>query len=401
MKRHEAKSTPAADDEENNTQAEEEHRGQENEDNKEIDQSSDKEGHGNTEAPSRATCDKDLEGVKLKTMISHAATMMDEPEEEQEPCDEIPDTTFSVGASVVLSNRPNEDTVEGKTQEQEEAEFHVNSSVADLGGKYNTCGNLAGKKVASPNSSGLDSSVPVPLGDNRLLPAAEGPDRGTEEGGAPGRTAGKGEEEEKDKDGASKVEMRSFPNTQGAMSDEDQEVEVVEDDQEVQVVDMSLEDRPPSPEEAGANARSPSPSPDSPTRGSLGFCRDELYETSEEAEMLLDEAEDGEEGQRSPPYVVPGSRSPSPRALAAVYTQVRGASDLSPATLESLERGRMTMEEVTRRAARTRLILDKERRDKESREERSRSRSRPRRQEQQRRGEEALPIGDYLEPPER
>ena len=143
MKRHEAKSTPAAADEENNTQAEEEHRGQENEANKEKDQSGDKEGHGNTEAPSRATCGKDLEGVKLKTMISHAATMMDEPEEEQEPCDDIPDTTFSVGASAVLSNRPNKDTVEGKTQEQEEAEFHVNSSVADLGGKYDTCGNLA------------------------------------------------------------------------------------------------------------------------------------------------------------------------------------------------------------------------------------------------------------------
>ena len=104
--------------------------------------------------------------------------------------------------------------------------------------------------------------------------------------------------------------------------------------------------------------------------------------------MLLDEAEDREEGQRNPPFVVPGLRSPSPTALAAVYTQVRGASDLSPATLESLERGRMTMEEVTRRAARTRLILDKERRDKESREERSRSRSRPRRPEQQETGEE-------------
>ena len=42
--------------------------------------------------------------------------------------------------------------------------------------------------------------------------------------------------------------MRSFPNAQGAMSEEDQEVEIVEEDQEVQVVDMSLEDRPLSPE---------------------------------------------------------------------------------------------------------------------------------------------------------
>ena len=69
MKRHEAKSTPAAAEEENNTQAEEEHRGQENEANKEIDQSSDKESHGNIETPSRATYDKDLEGVKFKTMM--------------------------------------------------------------------------------------------------------------------------------------------------------------------------------------------------------------------------------------------------------------------------------------------------------------------------------------------
>ena len=59
--------------------------------------------------------------------------------------------------------------------------------------------------------------------------------------------------------------MRSFPNTQGDMSDGEPEVEVVEDEpEEVEVVDMSLEDSPASPEEAGANARSPSPTPDSP-----------------------------------------------------------------------------------------------------------------------------------------
>ena len=71
----------------------------------------------------------------------------------------------------------------------------------------------------------------------------------------------------------------------------------------------------------------------------MGFCRDELYETNEEAEMMLDEAEDGEEGKGSPHYVAPGDRSPSPTTLAAEYTQVQGVSDLSPATLESLERG--------------------------------------------------------------
>ena len=175
-----------------------------------------------------------------------------------------------------------------------------------------------------------------------------------------------------------------FPNTQRAVSDDDQEVEVVEDDPEVQVVDMSMEEQPHSLEEAGANARSPSPSPESPTPGPLGFCRDELYETNEEAEIMLDEAEDGEEGQRSPPYVAPRAQSPSPRALAAEYTQVPGASDPYPATLESLERGR----KEGRMAARTRMILDRERRDNKAREERSRSRSRPRSQEQQMRGEE-------------
>ena len=77
--------------------------------------------------------------------------------------------------------------------------------------------------------------------------------------------------------------------------------------------------------------------------------------------MIMDEAEDGEEGQRTTPYVAPGSRSPSPTALAAVYTQVQGASELSQATLESLERGRQTMEEGKRMAARTRMILDRER----------------------------------------
>ena len=133
--------------------------------------------------------------------------------------------------------------------------------------------------------------------------------------------------------------MKSFPNTQGAMSDEEPEVEVVEDDQEVQVVDMSLEDPPASPKESGANARSPSPTPESPTPDSTGFCRDELYETSKEAEILLDDAEEGEEGQRSPPYVAPGPRSPSPSALGVLYTQVWGASDLSPARWRPWRKG--------------------------------------------------------------
>ena len=36
----------------------------------------------------------------------------------------------------------------------------------------------------------------------------------------------------------------------------------------------------------------------------------------------------------------PGTRSPSPAALAASYTQVRGDINLSPATLRNLEMGR-------------------------------------------------------------
>ena len=42
--------------------------------------------------------------------------------------------------------------------------------------------------------------------------------------------------------------MKSFPNTQGAMSDDEPEEEVVDDEPEVEVVDMGLEDSPASPE---------------------------------------------------------------------------------------------------------------------------------------------------------
>ena len=167
-------------------------------------------------------------------------------------------------------------------------------------------------------------------------------------------------------------------------------MEVVEDDQDVQVVDMSMEEQPHSPEEAGANAKLPSPAPESPTPGPMGFCRDEIYETREEAEMMLDEAEEGEEGRGSPPYVAPGARSLSPTTLAAEYKHEQGASDLSAATLESLERGRQSMEEIHRMAYRAKMTRDIERRNRKEREERGRSRSRSRqgRPEQQFRGEE-------------
>ena len=79
----------------------------------------------------------------------------------------------------------------------------------------------------------------------------------------------------------------------------------------------------------------------------------------------------------------PGSRSPSPAALASSYVQVQGESDLSPATLRKLERGRRTREEATRRANRTRLLMDQENRAKESAEDSSRSKSNQRRKEQE------------------
>ena len=90
--------------------------------------------------------------------------------------------------------------------------------------------------------------------------------------------------------------MRSFPNMQGDMSDGEPEFEVVEDKpEEVEVVDMSLEDWLASPEEGGANTRSPSPTPDSPALDLPELiCRDEIYETRAEATMLLDAAQEEE-----------------------------------------------------------------------------------------------------------
>ena len=100
--------------------------------------------------------------------------------------------------------------------------------------------------------------------------------------------------------------------------------------------------------------------------------------------MLLDAAQEEEGAARSRPrYAAPGSRSPSPAVLAALYMQVRGESDLSPATLRNLERGRRSREEATRRANRTRLLIDQESRAKESAEDRKRSRSSQRRREQE------------------
>ena len=59
------------------------------------------------------------------------------------------------------------------------------------------------------------------------------------------------------------------------------------------IIDMSMDE----PEEAGASARSPSPTPD--------------YEDVEGAEVLMEEAEAEKDEARSPIYKAPGSRSPS------------------------------------------------------------------------------------------
>ena len=71
----------------------------------------------------------------MTRLASQAATLMDKHDEEQKPWEETPDIRFSVGATAWLSNTPGRETVEGKTQGQEEAgtKIHVNIVVANLG----------------------------------------------------------------------------------------------------------------------------------------------------------------------------------------------------------------------------------------------------------------------------
>ena len=84
---------------------------------------------------------------------------------------------------------------------------------------------------------------------------------------------------------------------------------------------MSLEDLPASLEEAGVNARSLSPTSDSPTLDLPGLiCRDEFCKMRAEAAMLLDAAQEEEGAARGHPrYAAPRSCSPSPAALVALY----------------------------------------------------------------------------------
>ena len=103
----------------------------------------------------------------------------------------------------------------------------------------------------------------------------------------PGRPLGQGIREKGDREERPEKKMnpRAFPTGRASQGAEESEV-----------IDMSL-DGPDPPEEAGSNARSPSPNPD--------------YDPGGEAEMMLDEAKADQIKVDSPEYVAPGSRSPS------------------------------------------------------------------------------------------
>ena len=139
---------------------------------------------------------------------------------------------------------------------------------------------------------------------------------------------------------------KSFPNTRGALSED-----------ELEAMDMII-DSPDLPEEAGANAWSP--------------LSDQSYEPEEEEDMLLDQAEAIEVKMDSPEYIAPGSRSPSigrtPSPISALFHQVHEAGTNSHTTPGNLEESRKRREEGGRRRSRARLLLDQVRRGPESKE---------------------------------
>ena len=123
---------------------------------------------------------------------------------------------------------------------------------------------------------------------------------------------------------------RSFPNGRTAYGEEEREA-----------INMSL-DSPDSPEEAEANAKSPSLDPD--------------YEPNGEAEMILDKAEADQINIDSSEYVTPRSispsrgQSPSPPALTAFFSQVRAPGTNPQFTPASLAESKKRREEEVRRA---------------------------------------------------
>ena len=159
--------------------------------------------------------------------------------------------------------------------------------------------------------------------------------------GESGATLGPGDQEKGEREKRPKEEMnpRSFPNTRGALSEEEPEA-----------VNMRL-DSPDSPEEVEANARSPSPDLD--------------YEPDEEAEMLLDQAEAVEVKVDRPDYVPPGSRSPTkgliPSPITVLFSQVCAAGTDPQVTPSNLEESRKRREEEVRRARARSRILDQAR----------------------------------------
>ena len=66
-----------------------------------------------------------------------------------------------MGATSQLSKRATGPALECRTQEQKEAVVHVNHSLADLAGKYDTRSNLAGTEAASTHGSGPDTGPPI------------------------------------------------------------------------------------------------------------------------------------------------------------------------------------------------------------------------------------------------
>ena len=189
-----------------------------------------------------------------------------------------------------------------------------------MDGLQHPSGSVAVPKVECDHTPGFAPGFLLSFGSGHSDANTEGFAQAAAGGGESGATLGPGDREKGEREKRPKEEMnpRSFPNTRGALSEEEPEA-----------VNMSL-DSPDSPEEAGANTLSPSPDPD--------------YEPDEEAEMLLDQAE----------AVAPGSRSPSkgrsPSPITALFNQVRAAGTDPQVTPAKLKESKKRREEEVRRA---------------------------------------------------
>ena len=232
-------------------------------------------------------------------------------------CEQTPDRT-AVGGKAKLSTRASRAT-------------HV-PSVVSVDSQHSTCSSLVTPQVEGTHTTGFAYSFLLPLGGDYPDPDTQKFEQAAAGGGESWTALGlesqeEGKEEaEQEKGQEEKMNPKSFPNTRGALSAE-----------EPKAVNMSL-DSPDSPEEAGANTRSPSPTPD--------------YNPEEEADMLLDQAEAIEAKVDSPEYIAPGSRSPSigrtPSPISALFHQVCRAGADPETTADNLERSRKSREEEGR-----------------------------------------------------